>query len=76
MNAPHEIPIDDNVPIPAIHKYPFRHLKVGQSFFAPGVTITLLSSYAWHYKQKFGFQYTMRSRIEQRKKGVRVWRIK
>ena len=38
---PYEVPIDDGIPLPhKIHltKYPFAHMAVGQSFFAPNAT--------------------------------------
>jgi hypothetical protein len=69
------IKIDDDVPVPPRYTYPLRELKVGQSCFVPGINITSLAGYAWNITRKSGQKFTMETRVEKRKKGVRCWRI-
>jgi hypothetical protein len=69
-------PIDDDVPLPARYKYPFRSFEVGQSQFVPGGVITRLSGYVANFAPALGMKFTMQTRTEKGKAGVRVWRVK
>lgn len=60
-------------------KYPFRIMKVGDSFFVPkdqvsgrGDTVRASCS---HYRIKLGHKYEMRTVVEHDRTGYRVWRI-
>lgn len=50
--------------------YPFRHMQVGDSFFAP---VRKVCPATW--SQVTGFKFSTAGWIEDGIKGVRVWRI-
>lgn len=81
------ITIEKNIPIPALSnggcdfgrppKYPFLSLKLGDSFFVPGKTVTRFSPNSSQFKKVHPeFNFTSRAAIKAGVKGVRVWRIK
>lgn len=72
--------IEGGIPMPsksdAKNKYPFRRLKVGESFLVPclpnerqGVMYSLTSCMRWA-TYKSGFKFAQRAGLH----GVRVWR--
>ena len=66
--------IDKGVALPparAGRKYPFRLMKVGESFFAPGITQDTMCSMV---PRKYG-KWATRVWREGNIGGVRVWRI-
>lgn len=66
--------ITKSVPIPSDKstKYPFRKLKIGESFVvSPDKEMSVRSS-ANYYSKNFGSKFTARKTDE----GIRVWRIK
>ena len=70
------IKIESGIQIPIAsnkrNAYPFKQLRVGQSFFVKGGKITSLSSYASHARAALpNTRFTMRTMDG----GVRVWRI-
>lgn len=83
-----KIKLDDDVPIPGSYsgedKYPFRDMKVGQSFFEEGKTSDQLTNSASHWRKKMGWKFKARNVTEQvtdddgtvrEAKGARIWRI-
>jgi hypothetical protein len=72
--------IEQNIPIPRKpsgrrpHKYPALYtMEVGESFFAPNKTNnSMTGTLACARPRKF----TVRSVVEHRTEGVRIWRIK
>jgi hypothetical protein len=69
-----EIEITKGVPTPhrGRSKYPFRHMELGDSFFAPGGTVIGLHGCARRHRP---MRFTCRSVVENGVAGVRVWRI-
>ena len=72
------IEIEDGVPMPKYptkpNKYPFDGLKVGQSFFVPGlVTVTQLGGSRHHAARKFPDRKFIARVMDG---GVRMWRAK
>ena len=72
------IQIDKNVPLPKKangrldHKYPFRQMKVGDSFLYPeGVSPTAAYHVARYHSLKMQVQFTVRKTPE----GFRCWRV-
>jgi hypothetical protein len=69
--------ITSTVPIPpsgkrgAQNKYPFHMLKVGDSFFAPGMTAQKLSNASTWHKLKNGWNF----KCQTVDGGARCWRI-
>lgn len=62
--------IESNVPVP--RKYPFEHMKVGDSFLIPdGMARTTVSVAAGRYAAKHKMKFTVR----QTPQGFRCWRI-
>lgn len=76
------IKIDNNIPQPRRDcygrpaKYPFRELRPGQSFFAPGVTTYGLGGASDHWRKSTGWTFVTRKVVEDGIPGVRVWRVK
>jgi hypothetical protein len=70
-----EIQIDKGIPLPPQRrrpmKYPWRTLKVGESFFVPERTAAEFSGNVRSAKKKTGHRYTTRT-VDG---GVRVWRL-
>jgi len=58
----------------AREKYPWSLLEIGQSFFAPGVKPSALSSTAWKKKEKLGRTFVIREATKDGQSGCRVWR--
>lgn len=69
--------IDDDVPLSSAHrrKYPYRDLRIGQSFFVPDATHQLISGSMHPAKKRLGRKFTARTVTENGVKGVRVWRV-
>lgn len=72
-------PIDRGVPLPPPkplyqRKYPFRDMRVGDSFFAPGKTRQQLKT-SIRYATCECRQFTTRRVTENGVTGLRVWRI-
>jgi hypothetical protein len=67
--------IEDDVPLPELSrasKYPFAHMKVGQSFFVKGdadACMTVRNS-AYAHAKRYGKKFSCHSE----KGGVRIWR--
>jgi|TARA_R110002020_G_scaffold110605_2_gene255418 hypothetical protein len=55
-------------------KYPFKKLKVGQSFFVPGKSAKELPVWYWSNRLP-GIKFIARSLVENDIYGTRVWRI-
>jgi hypothetical protein len=79
------ITIDKNVPIPErvwgkngrVSKYPFRDMKLGDSFFIPRTTSARFTPNICQFKKlNPKFNFTVRTVVEKKVPGVRVWRIK
>ncbi|WP_137390864.1 hypothetical protein [Rhodoligotrophos defluvii] len=72
-------PVESGVPIPPVRKkesqYPWAELKVGDSFFIPGINANQASSAATRRRHRFGGRYRCRTMVVGGQKGVRVWRI-
>jgi hypothetical protein len=67
-----KVEVDKSIPIPRSNmgrpKYPWRDLKIGDSFYVPKYTNSL------HYcAKRIGIKITTRKDAEG---GIRVWRIK
>lgn len=71
--------IDKNVPIPPErrkpNKYPFADMKVGDSFFAPGMRPEQIAGSIVKYRGQ-GWEFTRRALTENGEAGTRVWRTK
>jgi hypothetical protein len=67
--------IQSGIPIPAgrnNNKYPFRAMRIGDSFFAAGIKQSGISSVLYAFsKRNPEFRFTVRKEGD----GVRVWRI-
>jgi hypothetical protein len=72
------IKIDKAVPLPKDMrtKYPFKEMKIGDSFFVSGIRIQTISGLITQTQRRLGTTYTARTVAEADVKGVRVWRIK
>tara|TARA_R110000772_G_scaffold45492_1_gene104209 strand:- start:2082 stop:2318 length:237 start_codon:yes stop_codon:yes gene_type:complete len=73
--------IEKNVEMPkevdgrgAKAKYPFENLKLGESFFAPGVDAKDLSNVSMYWKRKLKRNYTVRTVTDEGVSGSRAWR--
>lgn len=70
------IEIDPGLPIPpdrgpgSRSKYPWIHLRIGDSFFVPKTTIEKMAANANKAAKRFGRRFTCRTMDG----GVRVWR--
>lgn len=56
-------------------KYPWREMKVGDSFFVPGALVRTIHPAAHAASKRTGFKFTCRTISEAQGSGVRVWRI-
>ena len=70
-----EYAIDKHIPTPRVASgrpvmYPFAKLKVGESFFVPGMTSTKFGSTRGYHARKLRRTFTARNLDG----GVRVWR--
>lgn len=69
------IKLEQNIPIPdrrPARIYPFRKMKVGDSFFVADISLVRIHAAARKYKD---LRVTCRTLVENGVKGVRVWRI-
>lgn len=74
------IPVETGVPIPpaGIKRkqrkpkgvYPWKHMKVGDSFLVPDREVGAMNSAATQYANRTGTKYVVRALDD----GVRVWR--
>ena len=70
--------IESGIPIPAQRrksnglKYPFRHMKLGDSFFVAKKDSTAISGHCSYANRLLGHRFCLRTVAG----GVRVWRIK
>ena len=72
--------IDKDFPIPEMHggrwsKWPWRDMKIGDSFFMPGKTIIKASREAWAAHHRINMKFACRTVTENGVKGVRIWRV-
>lgn len=71
-----KIHIEDNIPIPVRDTggrypvYPYRDLRVGQSFFA---VMPCLNTSQWH--RSTGFKFRTQTVTENGIRGTRCWRV-
>ena len=70
--------VDDNIAIPKgrerAAKYPWKELKIGQSFFVPGGKLTTFATTCNKQGKSLDRKFIVRSRDENNVKGVRIWR--
>lgn len=75
--------IDNDVDIPGLREdaygsYPFGKLQVGQSFFVPTPTVSIVnkirSAASKYSKRHAGLKFITRSRLENDVDGLRIWR--
>lgn len=79
MNARESFCVEPNVPIPPQRggrpKYPWKRMKVGESFLVPGQdkerVMNSLTSCRRSAQRTTGWRFTLRSTAY----GVRVWRV-
>lgn len=64
--------VEKNRKAPERNKYPFRHMKIGESVFIPNKGTLQISGSVQYAANKYGMKFTRRAEG----KGVRVWRIK
>jgi hypothetical protein len=74
------ITIQKAVPMPPIpiyvpDKYPWKRMKIGDSFFASGMNAKQMSSAASYTRKKHGMTFSVRSVVENKAAGTRVWRV-
>ena len=73
--------IQDNVPLPKLRayrsRYPFSEMRVGQSFFIPGVRVQRVSHAAVYWAKRLGdgYRFVSRTVTEDGQEGVRCWRV-
>lgn len=65
--------IDTGVPVPEVVSYPFRQLKVGQSFLAPLEKRASIQSQASRLARTSDLQFVVRKVSSD---SIRVWRSK
>ena len=53
-----------------------RLQKAEQSFFVAGATVEVANSVVQNVQRKTGKKHCLRSRIEEGKEGVRIWRVR
>jgi len=68
--------IESNIPMPDPKmgrkpKYPWRQMKVGDSFFVPDRKTNFIAGIAWNQTRRHGTKWACRA-IDG---GVRVWRM-
>lgn len=67
------IKIESGIPIPPA--YPFDALRVGDSFFVPGLSQRQLALAAYAARRRTKHRYTVRAVEEAAVKGARAWRV-
>ncbi len=74
------ITIDRNVPMPEFqtvtHKYPWRLMTVGESFFVPMKNKASFGAYCRDKGKKLGCEFRCENATAQGVEGVRVWRTR
>ena len=80
MSEVKSFPVQKGIPIPepkspGARKYPWNKLAPGGSFFIPRKSVDQVSSAVSNAAKRLGWKFTMRSVIEKKVPGVRVWRI-
>jgi hypothetical protein len=65
----------DIEPPPAVGKYPWFELNVGESFFAPVTGNNNLSGARKHAEERTGRKFRRRRVVENGITGLRVWRV-
>lgn len=72
------IKVEKGVELPSARcsakKYPWEEMKVGDSFFAPGLTTSKLSNAA-SWRRTKGEKFAVRETTEHGVDGARIWRI-
>ena len=73
-----EFKVEKGIPIQSWGtSYPWDEMEVGDSFFAEGKKINVLTSAVSSRRKKYPEEtYAARTRTENGVKGVRVWRVK
>jgi hypothetical protein len=74
-----EIVIESNIPMPGkfgirTAKYPFKKMKIGDSFYFEGMHRTTIYQYAKSFAKRNNLSWKFATRQEN--KGHRIWRIK
>lgn len=75
------ISIDCDIPIPpptqrgTQPKYPWRGMKVGDSFKWPGVTLKQATDACRHRRRRHGELYRVAKVTEDGKHMIRIWRV-
>lgn len=68
--------LEDNIPMPEKKsKYPFKDMKVGQSFFAPDKNSNQMNNASSHWRKKLGWRFESMTVMENGVEGCRVWRV-
>jgi hypothetical protein len=80
MEAKKKIKIEKGIPLPAdVNKereyYPYREMKVGDSFFVEGVHSNDMCRKSYYFSVILKTRYTCKTVREGKKVGVRVWRL-
>lgn len=79
MNTQYKI--ESGIPFPGNKrtvrsKYPWRFMKVGQSFFVPNGNMNTIASHVWNVnKQLAPAKFKCRKVVEKQIEGLRVWRV-
>lgn len=68
------VPIDKRVPLKPRAKYPWRDMKVGDSFLVKHVRVRCVRSMASAAAKRTGRKFSVRR--DDDTGGVRVWRVK
>ena len=69
------IPIPECPAVPALRKYPFNTMAVGQSFFMPKVRLKRVRGALYTAAVRSKIKITVRSFVQDGVKGVMVWRV-
>lgn len=69
--------VDSDIPLPepVRSKYPWKQMKVGDSFFVAGMTSGRLGARARAYSARNKEDFVARNVIENGVEGCRVWRV-
>jgi len=70
--------VEKNISIPPSgkSKYPIFSMKIGESFFVEGKIVSQIWGAIVPTAKRNGIEVTMRSVVEKKKSGVRIWRTK
>lgn len=71
-----KLPLNSGVPVPPLGQcvYPFRDMKIGDSFFFE-LDARLVRKAACNWANRHHMKFTTRKLREDGKNGIRVWRI-